>query len=809
MTTLYWGLKFTKVALCYIFVLFIWPSVVFRKYLRNKSKIFRFCFCATTQIVLINTAVLCLGLLYLLNPWVVNLLFYGVLLFSIREHLKPTPSLRRNLRRLMTGTLKWRHLLWTYWAQFTAWLRRMCVKIWKQARPHLIEYIILSAIVVYGVIYFSYSPFVNHSYGFGDMYTHHSWIYGMTEGKIFSAGVYPEGMHCVVYLMHTISGITVYNCNLFLGCIHISVYLLSAYCLMREIFRWRGTPLCVLTVFLVAAVGGSDLMVSMSRLQRTLPGDYGLYTVFLCALFLLRFLKEEVPKGWQRERPLEWLKNENLLIFYMSLAASIAIHFYVTIIAFFVCLPFAIVFFARALSPRRFQPLVAAVLCGVTIAMLPMGGALLSGIPFQGSIGWALSIMSGEKTEADMSQLEDPDIGSPGEETPGSPGEEIPGSPGEETPGSPGEETPGSPGGEQPEEPAPQLSLWETIKLKAGILYRLGYCRLTDNTVGSWMVRLSLLAAAFWLIYRLICMLIRPLREAADIFDNYLPIIGASLFVTILYAAPYLSLPEFVSFNRVPSTAYILLLMVAAMPVDVLLSAPQRFLPNPLMQSVSLACVASICAVMLLTGYYHGYFYGELTRYRSVVDVTSSIIETFPRYTYTIVSSTDELYGVIQYGRHEELLDFLKAVERGNSYYLPTEYVFVYVEKKPIKHAQYHFSSGPSWLATDIYADNSALLYGSETSKYPNIFASEISDESADMTVGMYPTSYNTYRNLTIRTIINSKANKWCHDFADLYDHDMKVYYEDDDFVCYYFRQNTYSLYDLSIWHPDTDDDTE
>lgn len=784
LSTLYWIFEFIKVSLCYLFVMFIWPSVVFRKYLKNKSKVFRFCFCSTTQIVIINTAVLMLGLGYLLSSWTVNILFYGSLLLSIRKSLIPTPSLKRNLSKLVTGTLSWRGFILMYWSYFTSWLRKLFQKAWRNLRPHLIEYTVLAAIVIYGVIYFSYSSIFNHSYGFGDMYTHHSWIYGLTQQKIFSAGVYPEGMHCVVYLMHTISGLPVFNCNLFLGCIHVGVYLLAAYCLMREIFRWRGTPLLVLTVFLVVAVNGFDMVISMARLQRTLPGEYGLHTIFICALFLLRFLKEDIQKEW-RNQPREWLKNDNLLVFYMALAASIAIHFYVTIIAFFVCLPFAIVFIRRALSRTRFLPLVSAVICGVVIAVAPMGGALLTGIPFQGSIGWAMEIISGEITESstgDLDQFED--------ETPGYD------SPDFDTPG-----TTDQAGDDTSAETTESLSaagLWKLIKQKASYLHWFGYCNLIGRTNGTWMVYISLLLAAFCIVFRFICMLFRPLREAAGTFDNYLPAIGASLFILILYTAPYLKIPELISYNRTPSTAYILLLFVAAMPVDILFSTLKRFCANWMSQAATAVCVAVIFVTTVATGNYHGYFYNEFTRYRSVVDVTNSIIQSFPKNTYTIVATTDELYSVIHYGRHEELLDFLKKAGREPGYYLPTEYVFIYVEKKPLVHAQYLYSSGPAWLATDVYADNYVL--DGTTSKYPDIKASEISDEDAKFDVNIYPTSYNSYRNNYIRTIVNSKANKWCRDFSNLYDHEMKVYYEGDDFICYYFRQNTYSLYDLAIW---------
>ena len=783
MTALYWGLEFIKVTLCYIFILFIWPSVVFRKFLRTKSKIYWFCFCATTQIVLYNTVVIGLGLVHLLNPWIINILFYGVLLFSIKEHLIPSPSLRNDMRKLLTGTLSLRGFLLAYWTYFISQLKKLCGIVWRQIRHRLIESIILTVFIVYGIMYFSYSPFMDHSYGFGDMYTHHSWIYGLIKGQIFSAGVYPEGMHCIVYMMHTTTGLTVYNCNLFLGCIHIAVYILAVYSLMREIFRWRGTPLCVITVFLVLSANSYDVVLSMARLQRTLPGDYGLHTVFICALYLLKFLKEDIKKDWHKH-PKEWLKNENLIVFSMALSASIAVHFYVTIIAFFVCFSFAMVYIVRTLTLKRFVPLAAAVICGFTIAVLPMVGALLSGIQFQGSIDWAMSIMSGEITESTVG----------GAQTPELPEIELPGI--------------DLPGNMDPSSPDYQPGVMDLVRLKIAILIRYGYGALVGEDLGPWMALTSVLVAVFCGVFRLICLTPR-LRPAADTFDNYLPALLASLAIMVLYAAPFLSIPELISFNRLPSTAYMLLLIVAGMPVDILFTLPQRFFPNWLMQVVSLACVAGISAASIATGHYHGYLYNELTRYRSAVNVTSSITKSFPENSYTVVSSTDELYSVIQYGRHEELMDFIKANERGESFYLPTEYVFIYVEKNPIVHAQYHFSSGPRWLATDTYADTYIDFIGA--SKYPEIFSTQIDDSYTPWLVSSYITSYDSYRNPFVRTVVNSKAYKWCQDFAALYDHELKVYYEDDDLICYYFRQNTYSLYDLAIWSPeiaDTDTDT-
>ena len=50
------------------------------------------------------------------------------------------------------------------------------------------------------------------------------------------------------------------------------------------------------------------------------------------------------------------------------------------------------------------------------------------------------------------------------------------------------------------------------------------------------------------------------------------------------------------------------------------------------------------------------------------------------------------------------------------------------------------------------------------------------------------------YLQLENRTILESKAYHWCQQFARQHPSILNVYYEDEDFVCYYFRQDAGSL---------------
>ena len=211
---------------------------------------------------------------------------------------------------------------------------------------------------------------------------------------------------------------------------------------------------------------------------------------------------------------------------------------------------------------------------------------------------------------------------------------------------------------------------------------------------------------------------------------------------------------------------------------------------------LSLLGVVSIYAGTHYFGIFHGYLYYELTRYNSVVEVTNSIIENCPKYQYTIISTTEELYQAIESGRHEEILDFYNKSKQ-EKYIIPTEYLFFYVEKKPIQYAQHHFFTGPRWLAQAKYTkfykySNEVLSEGDE------IVNSQISEFLLNEPITITGKASDAYSNIKNREILESEMYFWCQKFKMHFPNEIKVYYEDEDFICYVVKQNTDHLYDLS-----------
>lgn len=750
MVTLYWACQYAAVFLGYYTLMFLWPSVVFRRHLRQKGKLYRFGFCVTVQIVLINTVILGLGLLHILNRWTVLLIFYGIPVLSYLKEISMQELSRQvdRIYRVATGACGIRSFFRGGMRAAGKGLKKQRAKLWKTLRPHLGEYIILFVILIYGMIYYSYGAFQDYSYGFGDLYVHHSWIEGLVNGKIFSSGVYPEGMHCFIYCLHILFGIRIYSILLFLAGIHVVAFLISVYGLLREVFHSRYIPLFALALFLVLDLRSVAAVYAMSRLQFTIPQEFGLFAQFLCARYLVRYLKSENQPFFKGKRS-RYFWDENLFLFAMALTASIVTHYYVTIMAFLLCASFAVVFFKRVFSKKRFFPLVVSVLCGLLIAVTPILAARASGIPFEKSMNWAMGVINHTDPE---------------------------------------------------EEESFNRELYNKIEDRGAVekVFRLGYCEVYGEERGLHIVIITGIAALLWVIYRIGVWILK--KSFKTCFDCHLPIIIASVLFMVTYASGAIGLPQLIAGSRICAVEQMLILTVMVMPVDMLFSALRLFCRERIMQGLTVLGVAGIYIAALEIGVLHGSLYMELTRYNSSVMATQSIIGELPKNSYTIVSTTDEIYQMIRHGYHEEWLTFLDNSQK-KSYKLPTEYVFLYVEKRPLAYAQVHFFNGPEWLMSDNHTELFSHIddIADRMSQCPEIAASQISAEMAGEKLEKESNLWDTYKKLESRTILESKAYEWCQSFAERYPYEWRVGYEDENFVCYYFKQEPNSPYNLAV----------
>lgn len=802
----YWVVEYGKVACGYLFLMFLWPSVVFYKYLRGKSKTWRFGFCVTAPIIIMNTAVLMLGLFHVLNQWIICLLFYGTFVLAFVKNI--LAYLDGKYRRMMetefpdVRTLKGRYrilvlvllffivcyryvkkaarfLSFDYmkkiresnWPRVRVWIKKHIWNFWRRFSAQFWRYGVLAIVILYGMVYFNYGAFQVFSYGAGDLYTHHGWIYALMQGRIFAEGVYPEAMHCFVYCMHSVLGIKVHSILLYLQGIHVAVFLISVYLLLRKIFHWRYTPHFVLMMFLTLDLSNADLINSMFRLQVTLPQEFGLHTVCLCALFLVEYLNREYTcDAGKKRKILRFLRDENLLLFMTSMAAAVMIHFHIVLMAILVCAAFSIGLLKKAFDKRSFFPLLCSLFCAGVIAVLPMAGALAQGIPFNVSIDWAIYAMSGDESRELRTHDERDD---------------------QNTVENDDEQ-------DQQNIQRNEISITGMVIRCMSEIYKKGYATLYGEVRGIWMMVLTAVIIVFWLLVRGN----EKLLYLRKVCGGYLPAIIASVFYVVVYAAPMIGWPDIIPEGRFFAPGHMMLLSVMLMPVDIVFSCLQHFCNDIVLRGLSLLSIGGIYGIAVITGNFRGMLFYQLSRYNAAAAVTESIIDTFPRFSYTIVSPTDELYPVIQYGWHEELLRFVENLS-SDTYSIPSEYVFIFVEKEPLFYAQCHFFQGPWWMAEEKYLEPFWKVYAykypeSGASQSPEILKAQISEEEALEELPEYENAWHMYLKPENRKILEAKTYEWCQWFAKENPSVLNVYYEDESFVCYYFRQNPGStLYEL------------
>ena len=212
------------------------------------------------------------------------------------------------------------------------------------------------------------------------------------------------------------------------------------------------------------------------------------------------------------------------------------------------------------------------------------------------------------------------------------------------------------------------------------------------RTRASWLMKFTLIALALGILN----VAVYFIRFRKVPFEMYLGITFASVLFMVLYAAPFLGLPEIIAGARLCLTEQVLLLSMMAIPVDQLFFLFEKTRVRGLAPYLSVLGVAFIYAGTNYFGVFHGYLYYELTRYNSVVELTNSIIDEYP-HTYTIISTTENY---IRQSNPDDMRKFLifSYKSKQNQYYIPTEYLFFYIEKKPIYYAQYHFFDRDGWL---------------------------------------------------------------------------------------------------------------
>lgn len=599
-------------------------------------------------------------------------------------------------------------------------------------------------------------------YGASDIPVHNYWINGLVENNIFIAGIYPMGMHCMLYYLATMLNIPVYVTLRLFWLVQFSMIALMLLLFLKVCCKNIFLPYLGVIMF----VGANFFVnISYSRYGATLPQEFGMLYILPVVFFVMEFFnirKKELEEEINRIR---CTSSWYLLGFAMSFSLTLSSHFYDTIITGAICIGIAVGYGYWFWRKEYFCRIMLSGILSILMAFLPMAAAFLNGKSLQGSMYWAMNIIGLRAYTVLIFRIicigvvamtlggilfvfrgiRSGRISSDDKKVPAY---SIP-----------------KKCFFQFFSLMPMAAiLWIGWKYRATILWGCKYNAFSVKNM-NWVLYGVGMAVCVGLIQRY---LIEPMW-GAGIFAMVI----SEIFLGLLLVSGSLGWPMLMEPYRVCIYFAYLIPIIIVMTFDGIVSL-LSLLPYP---KIPQAAGFILTVMVLFYGAEHGWvrrpFGGGNLEMNEAILCTTNILKDNKGQNnkWTIVSANDELRMTEIYGRHTETIEFLQDMENWNrtkEVTIPTERVYFYIEKKPLNYANGYNGSIP-----------------------------EVSEEQAENALPQN-SGLNAYSGPS-RSVTMSRMYYWAQAFMELYPNEMKVYFENDRFVCYYIEQNVYRLYNFAI----------
>ena len=650
------------------------------------------------------------------------------------------------------------------WQEIKVFLRVAVRNLWRLLKENFLDipFLVLFALLVWKVC----GSGILHNWGYGasDIPVHNYWINGLIENNIFVAGIYPMGMHCMLYYLSTMLGIPVYVTLRLFWLVQYSMIAVMILAFLKGHCKTKFLPYLGIMLFVGAKYFNG---ISYSRYGATLPQEFGMLYILPAIFFMMEFFqtrKEELEKGINRVR---CTSSWHLLGFAMSFSLTMSTHFYDTIIAGVICIGIAVGYGYWIWRKEYFFRILLAGILSILMAFLPMAVAFLTGKELQGSMYWAMNVIGLRDYTVLIFRILCIGVVAA-------------------TVGGIILIVRGIKSGkislENKEVPKHSLigkllfQLSSVVPLAVILLIGWKYrgtvlwgCEKNSFAVSNMNWVLYGIGAALS-IGVLLRYFVAPMR-GAGIFA----MVVAEVILGLILVSGSLGWPMLMEPYRASIYLAYLIPVVLIMTVDgaVNLLFLDRFWET--WQAVGLILTVAVIFYSTKLDWMRGSFGGGSLEMKEAILCTTNIMKDNEGQDnkWTIVSANDELRMIEEYGRHTETIEFLEDMEywnRTKEVTIPTEKVYFYIEKKPLNYAN---------------------GYGGEIP----VVSEEQAEQPLPQNSGLAP--YNGPR----RSITMSRMYYWAQKFMELYPNELKIYFENDRFVCYYIEQNVYRLYNFAIYY--------
>lgn len=772
-------LRFLGIFAVYTGVTLALPALMFRRILRGRSLAEQFLMCYTFGNFYIINIVFLLQLLHISNFFTLAGLT-AVLSIVIGGRVNRIPLKQQAgntwhlFGKLLRGRMKLKSAIFLFLGKCAEGIKRLVKFFYRHIVKNPIQSMLLLGIGVCLCWIYGRQIILVYGYRASDIPVHMSWINEMSRGKIFAKGVYPFGFHCMIYYLHAVFRFDTYVilCQFFFAQVIFMHLVLLA--MLKQLCKTKYIPYIGTFVFLLGNFWSGQ---TYSRFYATLPQEFGMIFVIPSIYFLIRFFQIPKQKLADKETRL------TLQCFAMAFSLTLAIHFYGTMIAGLCCIGIACGFCFRFLRKEYFCRIMFTGICSVFLAVLPMGIAFATGTPLQGSLGWGLSVINGGKSsssteaEAETDEAETLEVSTGDDKNtvrvvkPDGTVMEIDVS---DLPSAQENESGGQTQTETTAPAVPKVSFGEKIRKipgKAKNALSEMSSRILEFIIKLDVKNIGYMILASFALLLLLGFIFCVFRQTE--YGAMLMSMGFCMWiVTILLCAGVFGLPPLMDGARC-SIYYVYLLSAALTALaDGLLYMvlPLRKL-RLVRNAVSLAVTAAVLMGMFQNHMIKQSDFSSGFVMNGAITCLSNIIHENEDKTWTIVSANDETQMGLDHGWHYETITFLRGMEtleKNTKVIIPTKTVYFFIEKIPGDYAVSYAKSGQS------------ISRKGASRSLPNVGG-----------IGMYQGEG--------RWIVMSRMYYWAQAFMELYPNEMKVYYEDNKFICYKIEQNMYHQYDFAI----------
>lgn len=772
-------LRFLGIFAVYTGVTLALPALMFRRILRGRSLAEQFLMCYTFGNFYIINIVFLLQLLHISNFFTLAGLT-AVLSIVIGGRVNRIPLKQQAgntwhlFGKLLRGRMKLKSAIFLFLGKCAEGIKRLAKFFYRHIVKNPIQSMLLLGIGVCLCWIYGRQIILVYGYRASDIPVHMSWINEMSRGKIFAKGVYPFGFHCMIYYLQAVFRFDTYVilCQFFFAQVIFMHLVLLA--MLKQLCKTKYIPYIGTFVFLLGNFWSGQ---TYSRFYATLPQEFGMIFVIPSIYFLIRFFQIPKQKLADKETRL------TLQCFAMAFSLTLAIHFYGTMIAGLCCIGIACGFCFRFLRKEYFRRIMFTGICSVFLAVLPMGIAFATGTPLQGSLGWGLSVINGGKssssteTEAETDEAETLEVSTGDDKNtvrvvkPDGTVMEIDVS---DLPSAQENESGGQTQTETTAPAVPKVSFGEKIRKipgKAKNALSEMSSRILEFIIKLDVKNIGYMILASFALLLLLGFIFCVFRQTE--YGAMLMSMGFCMWiVTILLCANLFGLPPLMDGARC-SIYYVYLLSAALTALaDGLLYMvlPLRKL-RLVRNAVSLAVTAAVLMGMFQNHMIKQSDFSSGFVMNGAITCLSNIIHENEDKTWTIVSANDETQMGLDHGWHYETITFLRGMEtleKNTKVIIPTKTVYFFIEKIPGDYAVSYAKSGQS------------ISRKGASRSLPNVGG-----------IGMYQGEG--------RWIVMSRMYYWAQAFMELYPNEMKVYYEDNKFICYKIEQNMYHQYNFAI----------